>query len=112
MAVTEAKISSFVDQTPGEAPVRGMLHRAEGPSGDFLVLTHGASGNMNTALLVSRALGLRNPEDFDADDSIVDARPWVGGAVRDSQDRLWRKLTVRPLLADAHFLDATLETHV
>ena len=55
MAVTAAKISSFVDQAPGEAPVRGMLHRAEVPSGDFVVLTHGASGNMNTALLVALA---------------------------------------------------------
>ena len=53
--VTEAKTSSFVDQTPSEAPVRGILHRAEVPSGEFVVLTHGASGNMNTALLVALA---------------------------------------------------------
>ena len=46
--------SSFVDETPGEAPVRGMLHRAAA-SGDFLVLTHGASGDMNAALLVALA---------------------------------------------------------
>jgi predicted alpha/beta-hydrolase family hydrolase len=46
---------SFVDQTPGEAPVRGVLHRTANSSGDFLVLTHGASGNMNAALLVDLA---------------------------------------------------------
>ena len=40
---------------PGEAPVRGMLHRAGSSSSDFLVLTHGASGNMNAALLVALA---------------------------------------------------------
>ena len=48
-------INSFVDHSPGEAPVRGMLHRAASQSGDFLVLTHGASGNMNAALLVALA---------------------------------------------------------
>jgi predicted alpha/beta-hydrolase family hydrolase len=36
-------------------PVRGVLHRAGGSSGDFLVLTHGASGNANAALLVGLA---------------------------------------------------------
>jgi len=35
--------------------VRGVLHRADDSSGDFLVLTHGASGNANTALLVGLA---------------------------------------------------------
>lgn len=53
--MTELPISPFADETPGEVPVRGFLHRAAGSSGDFLVLTHGASGNSNTALLVSLA---------------------------------------------------------
>jgi uncharacterized protein len=35
--------------------VRGTLHRAAGSSGDFLVLTHGASGNSDAALLVAVA---------------------------------------------------------
>jgi len=35
--------------------VRGTLHRAAGSSGDFLVLTHGAGGNANAALLVALA---------------------------------------------------------
>jgi uncharacterized protein len=47
-------VSPFVDETPGEAPVRGTLHRADS-SGDFLVLTHGASGNSNAALLIAVA---------------------------------------------------------
>ena len=46
--------SSFIDETPGQPPVRGMLHAAK-PSHDFLVLTHGASGDMNGALLVALA---------------------------------------------------------
>jgi predicted alpha/beta-hydrolase family hydrolase len=44
-----------VEETPGEVPVRGMLHRAADSSGDFLVLTHGAGGNSNAALLVALA---------------------------------------------------------
>jgi len=39
----------------GEPPVRGTLHGAEGGTSDFLVLTHGASGNSNAALLVALA---------------------------------------------------------
>jgi len=35
--------------------VRGTLHLATGASGDFLVLTHGAGGNSNAALLVALA---------------------------------------------------------
>jgi predicted alpha/beta-hydrolase family hydrolase len=54
--VSKEAISSFVDKTPGEAPVWGILHHAtDSSSGDFLVLTHGASGNMNAALLVALA---------------------------------------------------------
>lgn len=105
----------------GLANVRGNLYSVvdfaafcgEAPTqlnSESRILLVGAKQGMNTALLVSRALGLRNPEDFDADDGIVDQRSWVTGAVRDSQDRLWRKLAVRPLLADPRFLDATLET--
>jgi predicted alpha/beta-hydrolase family hydrolase len=53
--VTRPSVSPFVDETPGEAPVRGTLHRAAASSGDFLVLTHGASGNSNAALLIAVA---------------------------------------------------------
>ena len=56
MAQTEAK--EFVDTSPGEAPVRGFFHRAAAPADDALVLTHGASGNCGTALLVALAEAL------------------------------------------------------
>jgi len=106
----------------GLANVRGNLYsvvdfaafcgEAQTPlTSEARILLIGTKHGMNTALLVNRAVGLRNPEDFDADDQ-ADTREWVSGAVRDSQDRLWRKLSVRPLLVDAHFLDAALETHV
>jgi predicted alpha/beta-hydrolase family hydrolase len=46
---------SFADDTPGEAPVRGYLHRANNASNGFLVLTHGAGGNCDAPLLVALA---------------------------------------------------------
>ena len=46
---------SFSNLDDLEAPVRGTLHRAAGGTGDFLVLTHGASGNSNAALLTALA---------------------------------------------------------
>jgi len=60
--VARGLVRWFVDQTPGEVPVRGMLHRAADSSGDVLVLTHGASGNMNAALLVALADQLAGAE--------------------------------------------------
>jgi predicted alpha/beta-hydrolase family hydrolase len=38
-----------------DPPVRGFLHQPTAPSGDGLVLTHGAGGNSNGALLVELA---------------------------------------------------------
>jgi uncharacterized protein len=45
----------FVDETPGEAPVRGFLHRATQAGEGSLVLTHGAGGNCSAPLLVALA---------------------------------------------------------
>ena len=41
--------------TSSDPPVRGFLHRPESPSGDSLILTHGAGGNAQMALLVALA---------------------------------------------------------
>src|SRR6185312_1146492 len=46
---------AFLDQSPGEPPVRGFLHRAENARADALVLTHSAGGDCTSALLVSLA---------------------------------------------------------
>ena len=45
----------LIDGTPGEAPVRGFLHRAKDSDADFIVLTHGAGGNCHAPLLVALA---------------------------------------------------------
>ena len=44
----------FLDNA-SSPPVRGVLHRPATPSGDGLVLTHGAGGNCNAPLLVALA---------------------------------------------------------
>ncbi len=48
-------VEVFSDLSDLEAPVRGTLHRAAAGRGDFLVLTHGAGGNSNAALLIALA---------------------------------------------------------
>jgi predicted alpha/beta-hydrolase family hydrolase len=47
-------VESFSD-TSSDPPVRGFLHRPESPLGDSLILTHGAGGNAQMALLVALA---------------------------------------------------------
>lgn len=76
---------------------------------DSRMMLIGAKHGMHTALLVSRALGLRNPDDFEVDETFTDNRPWIGAALRDNQNRLWKHLVVRPLLTDSRFLDASAD---
>jgi len=47
-------IQSF-SETSSDPPVRGLLHRPESASGGSLILTHGAGGNAQMALLVALA---------------------------------------------------------
>jgi predicted alpha/beta-hydrolase family hydrolase len=54
-SVVTHEAESFADDAPGEAPVRGFLHRATKASAGFVVLTHGAGGNCNAPLLVALA---------------------------------------------------------
>jgi predicted alpha/beta-hydrolase family hydrolase len=46
---------AFIDEHPGEVPVRGFLHTPANPSGDGLVLTHGAGANCQSPLLTALA---------------------------------------------------------
>jgi predicted alpha/beta-hydrolase family hydrolase len=48
-------VREFVNDPPNEPPVRGFLHLPANPSGDALVLTHGAGANCNAPLLVALA---------------------------------------------------------
>ncbi len=42
-------------ESSSDPPVRGFLHRPESPSGDSLILTHGAGGNAQMGLLAALA---------------------------------------------------------
>ena len=53
--MSSGKSEPFVNREAGEEPVHGFLHRAEGKSAGFLVLTHGAGGNCDGPLLVTLA---------------------------------------------------------
>jgi predicted alpha/beta-hydrolase family hydrolase len=48
-------VVEFRDDSPGEGPVRGMLHGPLGPGNDCLVLTHGAGSNRDSPILVALA---------------------------------------------------------
>ena len=52
--MTTDSAERFADDSV-DPPVRGFLHRPVSPSGDGLVLTHGAGGNSQSGLLVAAA---------------------------------------------------------
>jgi len=80
------------------------------PAGNARLVLIGARHNLNCAILVSRAAGLRAQEDFEADPvSAADtARPWSGERLRDTQGRAWTRLQIPALLANPRFLEASL----
>jgi twitching motility protein PilI len=100
----------------GIANVRGKLH-AVSDFANFLgspptprnantrLLLVGTRHGSNAALLVSRMLGLKKPENFteiSADDTF---HAWGRQRFTDAEGRVWRKLAVRELLADQRFMN-------
>ena len=69
-----------------------------------LLLIGTRHGN-NTALLVTRMLGLRNVDDLTPVASDQDAPVWASKAYSDNEGRHWKMLNVRQLLADEKFMD-------
>jgi twitching motility protein PilI len=68
-----------------------------------LVLVNARLG-INSALLVSRLLGLRNPRDFVRMDAESSGKPWTGGRWTDQAGMQWRELSLAPLVAMPEFL--------
>ena len=68
-----------------------------------LVLVNARLG-INSALLVSRLLGLRNPRDFVRMDDESSGKPWTGGRWTDQAGMQWRELSLAPLVAMPEFL--------
>ncbi len=56
-------------------------------------------------LLVSRMLGLRNPEQFNVAVKPADAPPWVGGAFTDAGGTRWLELDLPALVSEQRFLE-------
>jgi len=108
----------------GIANIRGMLYSVVDFSAfqggeptplnsDARLLLVGARHGVNSALLVSRTLGLKNPDSLEAvadapTDAAAAAQPWIGEGYRDKQGNppiAWRMLRTRPLLSHPGFLD-------
>ena len=58
-----------------------------------------------SGLLVSRMLGLRNPEQFTAAQRPGDAAPWVAGAYTDAGGTRWFELDLPALVREQRFLE-------
>ena len=56
-------------------------------------------------LLVSRMLGLRNPEQFNAAPRPANAAPWVGAAYTDAGGTRWLELDLPALVREQRFLE-------
>jgi len=90
-AVTDFSVFRGGDPTPQNANSR--------------LLLVGSKYGSNEALLVARMLGLKNAEDYVAEDPEPGAPAWAVQRFRDSSGKLWRKLSVRELLADENFMN-------
>lgn len=73
------------------------------------LLLVGARYGLNSALLASRAAGLKRQEELEPLPTETDpARPWAGDRYRDAAGQEWRLLKVQALLASPMFLDIAL----
>jgi twitching motility protein PilI len=100
----------------GIANIRGSLHavtdfsvfrggQSTVQNSNARLLLVGAKHGSNAALLVSRMLGLKKPEDFTPESQDVDAPVWARQRFADTQGKVWRKLSVRDLLVDQDFMN-------
>jgi twitching motility protein PilI len=100
----------------GIANIRGNLHAVTdlslfrgGPpiaqNANARLLLIGARYGVNAALLVSRMLGLKNPEDFTPQSTDQSMPTWGKARFSDTHGNIWHKLSVRDLLADQAFMN-------
>ena len=100
----------------GIANIRGNLHavtdfsvfRGSAPivqNANARLLLVGTRYGVNAALLVSRMLGLKNPDDFSREPDDAAMPDWGRQRFADTQGKIWHKLSVRDLLADQDFMN-------
>jgi len=58
-----------------------------------------------SGLVVSRMLGLRNPELFTPNAQAGQLAPWIKGMFRDPAGALWRELDLAALVREERFLE-------
>ena len=82
---------------------RGGQPTAQNANSRLLLI--GSRYGTNAALLVSRMLGLKKPDDFspEAPDTAMPA--WGQQRFADTHGKIWHKLSVRELLADQDFMN-------
>lgn len=69
------------------------------------LLLVGSRYGINAALLMSRMLGLKNPDDFTLESPDGTMPAWGTQRYVDGQGKVWHKLSVRELLADQDFMN-------
>ncbi|MBI4638489.1 MAG: alpha/beta fold hydrolase [Candidatus Rokubacteria bacterium] len=110
MPSAASTVTPFVDDSAGDPPVRGFLHRSANPSGDALVLAHGAGSNADSPILVAvaNAFAATGIHVLRCDLPYRQARhtgpPPPGSAQRDRAGLGHAALVMRPLGAGRLFL--------
>jgi twitching motility protein PilI len=100
----------------GIANIRGNLHTVADFSmfcggapttrnANARLLLVGGKHGANCALLVTRMLGLKNPQGFTAGDAGPAVPAWGAARFVDEQGTIWHKLSVRDLLTDNDFMN-------
>ncbi len=60
-----------------------------------------------SGIVVSRMLGLRNPDLFTRESISDPSRPWIAAQYRDADNKVWLELDVRVLARNPSFLDVS-----
>lgn len=75
------------------------------PTRDSRLLVFGASLHLNSSILVSQTLGLRDCARWTPDTGAAgNEAAWIGRGLRDAEGGLWHELSLRGLAADERFL--------
>lgn len=91
-------LGQFIDQDTTPQPA------AVSPQARLIQFADGLE--INTALLVDRLAGLRNPDQLhpDHDTGRDPTHPWLGAAFRDDERNLWREVDLLALAENERFL--------
>ena len=60
-----------------------------------------------SGMMVTRMLGLRNPDTFTKESITDTTRPWISGQFRDANGKVWLELDVKVLAATTQFLEVS-----